>query len=98
MSKATHTMLSRLIFPWGAVDHEGVDLLLVPQAQITPDKAPCTFGAFERLILCMRALVPFEIIKASKGSSACGAYMKPSFRCLRGLTVRFSISISVRCL
>lgn len=56
-----------------------VKLLLVAKQQIATGKASCTFGAFEGLLLGVGALVPFQVLKTSKGALASCANVRTGF-------------------
>ena len=45
------------------------------EEQIPPRKAPCAFGTLEWLFLCVRSLMALQVLKSSKGSSACRTYV-----------------------
>ena len=59
-----------------------MQLLLMPQEQIAPRKTARALGALERLLLCVRALVSFQMFEASERALAGGADMWPWFVCL----------------
>lgn len=47
-----------------------VELLLMPQEQVSPSKASCTFGTLERLLFCVRPLMAFQVFQSSKPALA----------------------------
>jgi hypothetical protein len=47
-----------------------VELLLVTQQQVSAGEASRAFGALEGLLLCVGALVAFQVLEAGKGALA----------------------------
>lgn len=54
-----------------------MELLLVAQEQISPREAARALGAFERLLLCVRALVALQMLEPRKRARACRADVWP---------------------
>lgn len=54
-------------------------LLLMPQKQITSGKASCTFRALERLLFCVRPLMPLQMFQSSEGTSTSSTNVRPRF-------------------
>lgn len=59
-----------------------MQLLLVPQQQITSSKASCAVGAFERFLLGVRALMTLQVLQSRKRATASSTNMRPRLVCL----------------
>lgn len=61
-----------------------MQLLLMPQEEIPPGKAPCALGTLERLLLGVGPLVPLQMLQPGKGSRASCTHMGTGLVCLWG--------------
>lgn len=60
-----------------------MQLLLVPQKEITSGKASLAFGTLKRLLLGVGPLVALQMLQSGEGALASSAYMWPGLVCLR---------------
>jgi hypothetical protein len=59
-----------------------MQLLLMPEQQITTSKASCAIGAFKGLLLGVRALMTLQVLQSRKGATAGSTDMRPGLVCL----------------
>lgn len=80
-----------------------MQLLLMPEQQITTSEASCAIGAFKGLLLGVRALMTLQVLQSRKGATAGGTDMGPRLVCLgrgniaigAGLAISFGLLLSL---
>jgi hypothetical protein len=80
-TRSTRTLSATVSGPrgWGRCH---MQLLLMPQQQITASEASCAIGAFKGLFLGVRALMTFQVLQSREGATASGTDMRPWLVCL----------------
>lgn len=72
-----------------------MQLLLMAEEEIPAHKAAGAIGAFERLLLRMRALMALEVLQSGEGAVASGADMGPRLVCLGTRDVSIGAGLAI---
>lgn len=80
-TRSTRTLAATVSGPrgWGCCH---MQLLLVPQQQITSSEASCTVRAFKGLLFGVRALMTLQVLQSRKGATTSSTNMGSRLVCL----------------